>query len=261
MNIILHHKRHPELVNDVHLWSGTIELQGEDAKRLKAESFVGLQYRKVLAKVSNWLREAPDAGVVFRRTDRPGLQPILLGEDIRTLLRDDPVRAMRCMDMQAGDVVRGDEAPVVPHPEPALRAGFDTMADAFSERVFMRMRNGMIEDPLTGRWLQLAFGPKIGWRIRAENNNSASWLPIRLEDVRLPEVSEDVKEEDLQKLMPQVSGALAACRWASLEVEDLLAKDVERFFLPRRWNAGQKWIGRGALRARLEKYKKEKVES
>lgn len=260
MTIILHHKRHPELVNDQHLWSGMLELQGTEGQRVTAVTFVDLLYRKVLGMVSSMLQEYPDDPVVFLRTDRSGLQPIQLGEATRVLLRDDPVQAIRSMDVQGAPSVQGDEQPVVLPPGPVLRAGFDTLADAFGERVFLRMQKGRIEDPLTGQWRQLAFGPKIGWRIRGKNNDSASWMPIQLEDVPALYVSGDAEEGELAERMQSWSASLAACRWASLAVEDLLQVRAQRFFLPRRWNQEQ-WIDREALQRRLDRYLKERSES
>jgi hypothetical protein len=255
MNIILHHKRHPELVNDEHLWSGTLELQDQDGKRVRADSFVGMTYRKMLVMLSRMLRENPESKVVFRRTDRKGLQPILLGEDIRVLLRDDPVQALRYMDLQPGSPVQGDERNVTP--EPVLRAGLDTLADAFGERVYLKMQHGQVQDPLTGTWSQLAYGPKIGWRIRGESNKSESWLPIQLEGVVIDTCPSGETEEELKADMQVLAAALATCRWASVEVEQLLQRSTKKFFLPRRWNNGRQWIDRADLRARLDKYKKE----
>jgi hypothetical protein len=257
--IILHNKRHPELVDDEHLFSGTLELQDPEGKSLKRDSFVGLQFRQMMVRVSRVLREHTSAAVVIRRTDRKGLRPIQLGEETRVLLRDDPVQAIRLMDVQPGQPVRSSE--------PAsfgggmLRAAYDSLAAAFGERVYLRMRNGNVEDPITGRWRQLAYGPKIGWRVRGENNKSGSWLPIRLEGADLPDISDDATPEELKGMMEGLAGALASCRWASVSVDDLLERSTKRFFLPRTWNAGRTWIGRDALRERYEKYKKEKMTS
>ena len=183
--IILHNKRHPELVNDEHQFSGTVELQDEKGSSLTRDSFVGLQFQRMMVRVSRELRKHPDASVVIHRTDRTGLRPIQLGDETRVLLRDDPVQAIRLMNVQPNQQVRGDEVGVG---QPVLRAAYDTLAAAFGERVYLRMRQGNVEDPLSGRWKSLAYGPKIGWRIRGDNNKSESWLPIHLEGADMPDV-------------------------------------------------------------------------
>ena len=255
--IILHYKRHPHLVEDKHPFSGTLELQDCEGNSLSRDSFVGIFFRQMMTDVSRKLREHPDAAVVLRRTDREGLHPIQLGEETRVLLRDDPVRAIRKMDVQPGQSVVGDELPMG---KGTLRAAYDTLAAAFGERVYLRMRQGMIEDPVTGTWKSLAYGPKIGWRIRGDDNKSGSWLPIRLEGVDLPEISEDAAPEELQGMMNNVAAALASCRWASIDVSDLLNHKANRFFLPREWNTSR-WIEWNALNERYEKYMKERVTS
>lgn len=256
--IILHNRRHAELVNDEHPFSGTVELQDDQGTSLKRDSFVGLRFHQMMVRVSRALREHPEAAVVIRRTDRKGLQPVQLGEETRVMLRDDPVQAIRLMNVQPGQQVRGDEPGVG---QPTLRAAYDTLAAAFGERVYLRMRQGTVEDPLTGKWRQLAYGPKVGWRIRGENNKSGTWVPIRLEGADLPDISEDATPEELQGMMGNLAGALASCRWASVEVQDLLQRNAKRFFLPRPWNGGRTWIGRDALQERYETYMKEKMTS
>jgi hypothetical protein len=255
--ILLQHKRNPELVNDEHLYSGTLEAQDATGYSVESEGFIQMPFHKMMVMVSRQLRKYPEAMVVMHRTDREGLHPIQLGEETRVLLRDDPVKAIRRMNVQPGQPVRGDEDAVG---QPTLRAAYDTLAAAFGERVYLRMRQGSIEDPITGTWKSLAYGPKIGWRIRGDNNKSRTWLPIRLEGVELPDISEDATPDELRGVGDKLAEALASCRWASVDINDLLNHQAERFFLPRAWNQG-KWIGWNALNERYERYMKEKMSS
>jgi len=247
--IILKYKRKPELVNDEHQFSGTLVVVGPAGDNWATEDFVSLPFHRMMTRVSSNLRSHPNAAVVLQRSDRSGLSPMALGEEMRELLRDDPVAAIRSMDIRVGQV-----APSVP--EPVLRSSHDTLADAFGERVYIRMRNGYAEDPTTGKMAQLATGPKCGWRIQGEGNSYEKWLPIQLEGV---EGDLDIENavDDPQQLMEKLGKVLAECKWASCSVEDLLSRPGNRFFLPRRWNK-QQWITRQALRERLDKYRKER---
>lgn len=254
--IILHHKRNPELINDEHLFSGSIDLQDADGvAAMEGFDFVSLPFRKMMVHTSRYLRDHPNAAVVLRRFDRKGLQPIQLGEEMRVMLRDDPVMAIRHMDVKLGSDVKSSPA------APVLRSDYDTLADAFGERVFVRLKNGAAEDPVTGKWRQLACGPKCGWRIRGEQDSYQSWLPIRLEGADIPEVSKDATEEEVVAMMNDLAGALAKCQWCSMLVTDLLEQSGNKFFLPRRWNAGGQWVGRQVLQARLDKYLREREEA
>lgn len=256
--IILHHKRSPELVNDVHLYSGSIDLQDAEGKSvLEGMDFIAMPFRKMLVHVSRYLRQHEDAAVIFRRLDRKGLRPLQLSEELRLLLRDDPVRAIRHMDVQLDEPVKPDAHA----PAGLIRSNYDTLADAFSERVYARMKNGAVEDPVTGHWKQLAYGPKCGWRIRGEKNSYESWVPVRLEGVEIPDVREGASPDEVREMMDELGVVLATCRWASMLVEDLLQQAAHKFFLPRRWNAASQWVGRNVLRARLDKYLREREEA
>jgi hypothetical protein len=45
--------------------------------------------------------------------------------------------------------------------QPVFRAGADTLADAFGEEVYLKVRDGRFEDPATGRWVPLGFEQKL----------------------------------------------------------------------------------------------------
>lgn len=244
--IVLHHARRHELEEGVHLWDGRVELRSGDVS-LSSEEFTGLHYGRMVGLVSEALKKNLDASVVFRRTDNDHACPVLLGDSLRDLLREDSVGALRMMDPGS-----------VPVPAPAGRgepmlSGLDVLAESFGERVYCSMMSGSVEDPLTGEWRSLSVGPTSGWRIRGQGNVHAHWLPIRLEGV------DDVVHEANDELsIQQLSPVLATCRWCSVRVEDLLAREDNKFFLPRRWNDNGSWIGRSDLQRRLDVFEKDK---
>jgi len=253
--LVLHHARKPELVNDEHLYYGRLELQNGEGALLQSDPFLGMPFHRMMTLVARELIRHPEAQVVMQRFDSPGLVPVQLGEQLRVLLRDDPAGAIRSMD------IRGQFAPgpVVPIQGPVLRSGVDTLADAFGERVYLRMQGGCAEDPLTGYFTSLAYGPAHGWFVRGKSNSYQEWLPIRLEGAEIG-VDDSAIATDPQAAVAKLGEVLPTLRWASCLVEDLLKLPGSRFYLPRRWNK-QQWVSRGDLRERLDKFRKERQES
>lgn len=250
--LVLHHARKPELVNDEHLYYGRLELQNGEGEVLQSDPFLGMQFHRMLTLVARELVKHPEARVVMQRFDSPGLVPVQLGEQLRVLLRDDPTAAIRAMD------IRGQFAPgpITPLQGPVLRSGVDTLADAFGERVYLRMQGGYVEDPLTGCFTSLAYGPVNGWFVRGKSNSYQEWLPIRLEGAEVG-VDADLVASDPQAAVAKLGEVLPTLRWASCLVEDLLKMPGNRFYLPRQWNKRQ-WISRRDLQESLDKFRKEK---
>jgi hypothetical protein len=249
--LVLHHARRAELVNDEHLFHGRLELQDARGSITQNSPFVGLKFSRMMTLVSRELRLHPDAAVVLQRFDRPGLVPVQLGERARVLLRDDPVAAIRAMDVRDQPAEK-----VTPLQAPVLRSCHDTLADAFGERVYLRVQAGYVEDPVTGTFASFACGTKSGWRIRGKSSSYQEWLPIQLEGVE-GELPPDLFESaDLGASQELLGKVLTQVRWASCSVDDLLKLPANRFYLPRRWS-GQQWISRRELRERLERFRKE----
>lgn len=249
--IVLHYARRPELVNDEHLFHGRLERQDGAGTVLNTHHFLGLPFHQMMTLVSRWLRDTPEVKVALQRFDQPGMVPVQLVEQLRELLRDDPVAAIRAMDP------RGHTSPPrMPVQGPVIRSGVDTLAEAFGERVYLRMQSGCVEDPLTGAFLSLAYGPKSGWRIRGEGNSYLKWLPIQVENLG-GSVDDTFLETNPQAAAQKLGELMAGARWASCLVEDLLSMPANRFFLPRQWNE-QQWISRRDLQQRLERFRKER---
>ncbi len=250
--ILLSYRRHPELVDDEHLFSGSLELYTPSGSRLELLPFEQLSFNKMLSRVSEHLRQNPDAQVVLTRLEQTALRPIQLGEETRVLLRDDPVTAIRTMNVQAG------QAPPTDQHRPVLRSAYDTLAEAFGLHLYVRMHTGYIEDPLTGKTASLAFGHKSGWRIRGEGDSWTNWLPISLPELEGQTVAFSADDD---KAAQELAGQLARCKWAVISIFDLLERPGNKFFLPRLWNSHGQWITRQALNERLDKYNQEKAQA
>ena len=237
--ITLRYKRHQDLVDDEHLFTGKFLLVEKPGDKTVEQPFLGLKFHQMMTAASRLLREWPDAVLYMERTERPGLKPIKLEEDMRVLLRDDPVRGIESMTVRPGAKVRAEEeATAKPSP-------YDHLAEVFDDEVYLRMKNGGIEDPATGRWASLAAFVKTGeWAVRGENDKSETWLKVRLPELGGRPVNLHNAAE--------AGSTLASCKWAAVKVKDILKQPGNKFFLPRAWNTHGQWIGRRELQQLLE---------
>jgi hypothetical protein len=245
--ILVYVSRNHALVNDEHTFVGSISFLDESGDVLHSYSFENALFHQYMTLVAGDLRETPDAQVVIQRRDRAGIPPMPLQEELRVLLRDDPVAAIDAMNIRVGQKGGGKIARL-------HSSEFDWMADLFGERVFIRMQNGMLECPVTGTWRPLAYSEsKQVWLLRAEHDRSDAWLPVQMPSV----ASQFVPNASLDT----TAKVLAESCWATVSVEDLLQQPVNKFFLPRRWNTDGQWISRAALHERLQGYVDNKKES
>jgi len=246
-SVVLCYRRNPQLVGGRHLFSFSLTEQTGRGVRGFALSMLHVEYRGMMLEVSRALRRHPAARVVMQRIDRENLKPVQLGEDIRTLLRDDPVAALRALDPLLA-------CPTEPAATSLIRSGEDTLADAFGEILYLSVREGQVEDPCSGEYRGFAYGPEKGWLIRGSEDKADAWLPVFLgahDPPHPPGESVDV------------GSVLVSARWARVSAEvlcgfsngDFLRPD--EFYLPRRWNEQGAWITREALRRRLEQFRKE----
>ena len=241
--ILLAYQRHGELVQDEHLFSGSVQLLDAEGSALFQRGFSEVPFHGMMTEVSRDLRETRDAQVVLQRTERPGIPAMPLSEELRVLLRDDPVAAIAAMNIKVGAKAGGSVVRQTP-------SEFDEVAEVFNTRVFIRMRNGMFEDPLTGTWRPIAYSEsKKAWLIRADNNKSDSWLRVMVPSFSGTDVTES---------MDQVGEELAKSCWATVSVEELLERNVNKYFLPRLWNTGGQWISRTELRELLDAHNNQK---
>lgn len=164
----------------------------------------------------------------LRRTDRPGLAVVTMEPQLLELLASTPAEYIRLHSPPDRHVVvRGTPAPRPSQgATPLLRAGHDTLAAAFGDKVYLRVRSGRVESPDTGRWDRL---PAVEVRMG---------LPAPLEVVYTDTES--------------MSG------WALIDIELLLKHSQPLFYLPRVWNPHAGWIQRSQLQELYDAYQKEK---
>jgi len=204
-----------------------------------------------LAKIARDYDEC--TGIILEREEAKGTYR--MGEEEIRQLREDPAAAIS--SMQVPDkivVVRDTPEPTFTHPEGEetiqLRSGHDTIADAFGDYVYCRMKEGRVENPITGRWSGLC----------------------RSELTRPPEqIYVTVYQGDVDRLRtvdPGHTGRLelpwfeAGENWLKTRTVNLIAFGVlagcNKFFLPRRWNKSGPWVSHADLEQMFETYLKEK---
>lgn len=236
--IILRYNRQPHLTGNIHLYDGRLDtvVGGE---LTQGQEFTA-SYDQLMTRVSRALRENPNYAVVLERRDQEGLFPMPLTEEARVLLRDDPVSYIRSTDF--------NKAFAGPRTYTKIRVAYDTLADAFGERVYLKCTSAQVHDPVTGKSSQFAYGDKCGWRVRGETNNWTKWLPV-----------EFVRVDDAQKVVDNL-GWLVDVEWVTASVEDILLLEAPRYHLPYQWNENGPWISHDELRARLNRFREENKE-
>lgn len=190
-------------------------------------------FAAMMTDAHRWLIARSNAGLLIQRTDRDGLLPVQLGDKELELLRTDPVAYIaahtishRTVDLSHGKRSRlaEQERYVVPK-SAGLRAGHDTLAAAFGERVYVRLRavedGHQLEHPLTGRWVPLG---------------TDKW----------------VQRVDFEVVLTSSNG------WVSFKVLDLLEAPAARYYLPREWNAYGGWISKDQLQEMYNQFIKER---
>ncbi len=183
------------------------------------------------------LQKHPDAEVELQRTDRAGLMPVYLEPDMVQLIREDPAKYIqahtiphRIVDLRKKNERTSKLAEKHVVPAAAIRAGHDTLKDAFGDVVYLNFRENRIEDPATGRW-------------RATR-----------------EVEADLGLAVVDTIVVGATGPHGArAGWVTVRINDLLANNsLSGFYLPRAWNEGGPWISRAALIEKYNKYLEEK---
>ena len=226
--LVLRYKRLHEKIGNEYPYQGVIVWNGVEKR------FDRMFFRGIIGELHNILKEAPlETRVIFQRTDREGIVPFELGEHTIRLIRRDPVLAYKKMNFNS---------------EPTVQVTGSGEGAAFGRYVYLRVENGMIEDPLTGHWKTFAYGPEKGWMIRDdETNDHTRWLPLVSLIDSAPEGATNLER-------------LAFTRWALLDVEQLLCRmDATRFYVPRPWNSHGPWISREELLKLYEKSKEHMV--
>lgn len=184
--------------------------QGEVQSDIKV--FEKLAFDTMIYALARILGSYDVSKVHLLRTDREGCLPYTLDPGTIELIRVDPVAAVRALSHPGSPSTLALRAQQERTPTiPAIRVGYDVLADAFGTRVYARLLNGDLECPGCGFW-----SPLEGDIFRCKKRCHIQ-IPVEQE------------------------GA-----WASVRVGELLASPPESFYLPRRWNT-RAWITRVEL--------------
>ncbi len=231
--ITLCYSRQAGMEKGEYVHRGTIVVQQGDT--VSSSPFMDLVYKKMMTRLSNVMNGYPDMPVKLERLDIPGFSQMLSDKE-RLTLRTDPTAFINATTIPPITVVVRDKASTVP---PRLLAGYDTLAGAFGEKVYLRRRDqggvDQVEGPISGRWKKLtvvanSFGSFVDDGIEI----SGEFRPLSCTPERTP--------------------------WLVVRVDDLLATGASRFYLPREWNYPG-WITRQDLKKKLEDFLREKAEA
>lgn len=195
---------------------------------LWSSGFSSLSFERMLELVGAELRRFPDLRLLIRREEAP--YPMSLPPGVENLLRTDLPRAIEMLTLPPQRVVIGVPKKKEVAVLGTLRYGNDTLADAFGEEIYVKVRLGReeirVEDPITGRLIGLTQIP--GQPLR--------WGPLSFERYILAR-----------------SG-----QWGTLLIQKLLAVGAPRYYLPRGWNPSGSWISHEDLAKLYDRYQKEK---
>lgn len=207
--------------------------------------FEGVEFRKMLAQLAGVLTNWPLEQEVFvdlLRLDHPSSGAYRLDKATVHLLRTDPVAAIATMEHPTQSPsttlqrLHEERAPKAMVPIPA---GYLTLADAFGEQLYFRVRKHELECPGCGFWGMFT-SPKL-----------------LADPERVGSVFKTVF------VCPKKCGQrfVVSCdeAWGYVDTKYLLERTtLEQFYFPRAWNEGKPWVSRSALENKYDEYKKEK---
>lgn len=135
------------------LFSAEILLQEEGSEDRVLLPEVQGTFAFMMSRYAEALQQHDGAVAVMQRTDVAGSRPLVLESAVVDLLRTDPAAAIRAMSPAPRTVVVRDTVAPVDAVNVRLRVGHDTLADSFGDFVYLRLREGLVESPVTGRWV------------------------------------------------------------------------------------------------------------
>lgn len=198
--------------------------------------FEQCDFHKMMWMVHDLLLHYPDSGLQIQRSESANLMPIHLQADMLELLRTDPSRYIqmhsippRTVDLRSSPKRKSALSEATNYVMPrtiGLRAGCDTLAAAFGETIYLRMRQARVEHPATGRW------------------------------VRLHEIEEFIGSQHNIEVV--ITKEAAEVGWVTIRLIELLATKADRFYLPREWNVSGPWITREQLNELHQQFLEEK---
>lgn len=229
--VVLAYARDPDALTS----TGTIRtLAGLEVR------FAGLPFRRMIYRLSEVLRQHPDAVVELQRTDHENLTPYALDVATVDLIRTDPVAAASAMEVHPSPStgVKISKAERTLIEAPPLPAGMVTLAEAFGEILYFRVRVHELECPCCGFWGMWAIPAMLKDPDRAGAIIKTIFVCPKKCRLRFPVTCDG--------------------GWGWVHVEDLLKLQHDRFYFPREWNVGGPWIGKDDLRQKYATYVQEK---
>jgi hypothetical protein len=224
----------------MHKFTGYLDVVCESkADNIRTDFPGAVTYRQAVTLLATAAKRHLGARLFLLRLDqRPQQVALQLDGSLSKMVREDPVAFMRLMDPTMGrpqkldismSVKKEHSAAIKPNPLPA---GYDTLAEAFGDDVYCRMkRGGATECPFCGRWGR--------WQMDAGLH---------------------CKECGVLILGMGIVTAMGG--WFKIRVPYLLEfadfKDKPKLFIPRAWNENGPWISVEDLRQRYDEYTKEK---
>jgi len=226
------------------LW---VEVEPNKGYALK-ERLEGVTFAQLMTRLAREAREQREWGhdvehVELQRLELEGSVYAMAPSEIAQLI-EDPAAAIRSMrEPDRTVVVRDLKKPTTSKEReqvhPRLRAGHDTLADAFGRYIYFRLRSGRIECPYDGRWKEYTTlvsdgTPSVFYEGPVTEKYRSLWFSPRI-----------VNEI-----------------WARTFTETLLdvgeKKGLSRYYLPRQWNESGPWISHEDLQVKYEAYCKER---
>jgi hypothetical protein len=168
----------------------------------------------------------PKAEVYFQRTDRPGLASVKLSTSEVDELRRNPTDFAEKLTIAPIFLDLRDKLKVTATATVNVRVGYSTLADAFGDRIYLRLVYGRFESPIDGRWVESIPGLMCDVPHTISSSNGAT---------------------------------VSAPDWVSVATEHLLSLAKDRYYLPRAWNIPGPWVTHEKLSLIYNQYKKEKA--
>lgn len=189
--------------------------------------FMHKTFEEMMLLVHSRLLECPGYGLRITRTERAGLFPVQLEPELLKLLVDDPLLYIqkhmtpdRSVDLRSPPRRVSKLAEPYSVPRGGLRTGHDTLAEAFGDSVYLRLRAGKVENPCTGRWCSIL------------------------------ELDDDCNLKGRSVLL--------VTDWLVLATVDLLKSSATKFYLPREWNESGSWISKERLQEMYNQFRKDR---
>lgn len=178
-------------------------------------------FKKLLIEAANRLNKDDRyhiEKVVIERTDRQGLKPIILDHPTQEILKADPALAIRLLNYEGPAVFSGGKK-IEQKPLPPLVSGYDTLAEALGEDIYIRQHKGLVECPGCGLW-------STGNNPFTCKKKCKISLPVTYTE-----------------------------QWAKVKTIDLLNLNLPKYFIPRGFNKTKPWISNSDLKGLYEAWR------